>query len=172
MVIASLNGEDLDKIFQTGKQSAKVLVQALGKEMKSYMKKGDIQGAVNFCANNGLSLTQQVDEQLGKNISIKRISTKYRNPTNKPSNTEAKMLFMLENSKSPLLTKVSDSEYKFYKPLRIKKPVCLKCHGKGEDMPEIARKTLHTIYPNDLSTGHSFGDLRGAVVVTIRLETK
>jgi len=168
MIVASLSGEDLEKIFYTGKNSTKLLVKTLGKEMKKSMKKEGIKGAINFCANSALVLTQQVSDQLGKNISVKRISTKYRSPANKPTKTEAKMLFMLENNKAPILTKVKNGEYKFYQPLRIGKPVCLKCHGKGEDMPKIARRTLHSIYPNDNATGYEFGDLRGAVVVTIK----
>ena len=170
IVMANLNSQDLQKVFYTGQSSAKTLIKTLGKNMKQYMKKGDIEGAVNFCANNGLGLTDKVSKKLGKNVSIKRISLKYRNPMNKPTKTEARILFMLENSKAPLLTKVSDTEYKFYKPLRIGKPVCLKCHGKGDDIPEIARKTIGNFYPNDNATGYEFGDLRGAIVVTIKTE--
>jgi hypothetical protein len=40
------------------------------------------------------------------------------------------------------LTKVGDTQYKFYQPIRIGQPVCLKCHGKGEDMPEAVEKLL------------------------------
>ena len=181
MVVASLSGEDLEKVFYKGKSSAELLVKTLGKEMKKHLKKGDIKGAVEFCSSNALALTEQVSQKLTKNIlldknssitniSVKRISTKYRSPANKPTKTEAKMLFLLENNNAPLLTKVLDGKYKFYQPLRIGKPVCLKCHGKGEDMPEIARRTLHSIYPNDNATGYEFGDLRGAVVVTIKTD--
>ena len=170
MVVASLSGEDFEKVFYIGKNSAKLLIKTLGKKMKQQMKTNGIKGAINFCANSALILTEQVSEKLGKNISVKRISTKYRNPVNKPTKTEAKMLFMLENIKGSLITQVKTGEYKFYKPLRIGKPVCLKCHGKGEDMPEIARKTIHNIYPSDKATGYEFGDLRGAVVVTIKID--
>jgi hypothetical protein len=172
VVIASLNSQDLEKVFQIGKSSSKLLLQTLGKNLKQHMKKDGIKGAVNFCSENALAITYEVSEKLGENISVKRISTKYRNPYNKPTKTEAKILFQLENNKFPILTKVKDGEYKFYKPLRISKPICLKCHGKGVDMPEIARRTLHHLYPNDKATGYEFGDLRGAIVVTIKTEEK
>jgi hypothetical protein len=171
-VIANLHGDDLQLIFNQGQKSAKTLIQTLGKEMKGFMKKGDIKGAVQFCSSNAYSLTEKVNKELGENISVKRVSTKFRNPANKPSKEEAKILFMLENTKQPILTKVSDGSYKLYKPLRIAKPVCLKCHGKGSDMPEEIRKTIHSIYPNDKATGYEFGDLRGAVIVTIKTEEK
>lgn len=172
ILISSLSGENLEKIFHIGQNSAKMLLQTLGGEMKKHIKSGDINKTIHFCSSNALLLTSQVDKKLGDNISIKRISTKYRNPANKPTRVEAKILFMLENSNSPILTKVSDDKYKFYQPLRITKPVCLKCHGTGKDMPEIARKTIHEIYPQDRATNYKFGDLRGAIVVTIKRENK
>lgn len=168
MLITSLSGEDLQEIFQIGQNSAKMLLKNLGGEMKKQMEAGDIKKAVEFCSTNAQALTAQVDEKLGENVSIKRISTKYRSPANKPTKTEGKILFMLENSNSPVLTKVSENEYKFYQPLRIGKPVCLKCHGDVEDIPEVARKTIHEMYPQDKATNYKFGDLRGAVVVTIK----
>ena len=132
------------------------------------MKSGGVEKAIQFCSANAMVLTSQVNQQLGDNISIKRISTKYRNPANQPTKSEAKILFMLENSNSPILTRVGDKTYKFYQPLRISKPVCLKCHGSVEDIPENIRTTIHDIYPQDRATNYKFGDLRGAIVVTIK----
>lgn len=166
-LIANLSGEDLEKIFITGQEASKLLLKTLGGEMKKQIENGDIVKAVQFCSQNAYTITEQVDKQLGENISIKRISTKNRNPINQPTQEEAKLLFMLENSKTPILTKVGDTQYKFYQPIRIGQPVCLKCHGKGEDMPEAVRKITHELYPQDKATGYNFGDLRGAVVVTI-----
>jgi hypothetical protein len=170
LVVSGLSGEDLRAVFNTGEQSANLLLKTLGGELKKKLQEGDLKGAIEFCATNGLSITHQLDEKLGENISIKRISMKNRNPENLPNDSEAKILYMLENSPQSILTRVSDGSYKLYKPVRVAKPVCLKCHGKGEDMPEVARKTIHSLYPQDRATGYSMGDLRGAVVVTIRGE--
>jgi 5'-3' exonuclease len=168
ILMTGLSAENLEEVFKIGQSGAKELLKTLGGEMKKQMASGDIKKAINFCSQEAQTLTNKVDEALGENVSIKRISTKYRSPANKPTKTEAKILFMLESTNSPLLTKVSDNEYKFYQPLRIGKPVCLNCHGKGEDMSEVARKTIHELYPQDKATNYNFGDLRGAVVVTIK----
>jgi hypothetical protein len=168
LLVAGLHGEDLQQIFYTGQMASKQLLKTLGSNMKKFMQKKDIKGAIEFCSQNAYRLTEEVNQKLGENISIKRISLKFRNPLNKPTKTEAKILFQLENTKSAVLTKVADGTYKFYQPLRINKPVCLKCHGTVETMPEIARKTIHQFYPQDNATNYQFGDLRGAIVVKIK----
>ncbi|HIO70486.1 MAG TPA: DUF3365 domain-containing protein [Campylobacterales bacterium] len=171
-LLGTLYGEDFQEIFKIGQKGAKTLLTTLKSEMKKQIKENGIEGAAQFCAFNAMVLTHKVNQELGENVSVKRISTKYRNPMNKPNESEAKILFMLENTNSPVLTKVErkgeeDKEiYKFYQPLRIK-PVCLKCHGTAEDMPEGIRNTIHKIYPEDKATGYKLGDLRGAIVVTI-----
>ena len=66
-----------------------------------------------------------------------------------------------------LVERVNKDTYKFYKPLLINKQVCLKCHGdidKNQKLSQYLGKT----YPHDKATGYSMGDLRGAVVVTIK----
>ncbi len=168
LVATGLSGENLEEVFNIGQSGAKLLLKSLGGEMKKQMSSGDIEKAIEFCSQEALTLTEKIDNELGENVYIKRISTKYRNPKNKPTKTEAKMLFMLESTNSPLLTKVSDKEYKFYQPLRIGKPVCLTCHGTAEDMPENVRAKIHKLYPQDKATNYKFGDLRGAIVVTIK----
>ncbi|EJF06491.1 Protein of unknown function (DUF3365) [Thiovulum sp. ES] len=162
------NAENFNEIFHTGQNSATTLLKALGGELKAKMKEGNITKAIQFCASNGLPITAKVDEKLGENISIKRISEKNRNPQNVPTEAEAKILKLMEENGSPILTKAGKDTYKYYHPLKIAKPVCLKCHGKGEDMPEQARKTIHSLYPKDKAYGYSKGDLRGAIVVEIR----
>ena len=46
--------------------------------------------------------------------------------------------------------------------------LCLQCHGTAI-APELAEK-LSELYPEDKATGYREGDMRGAFVVTRRLE--
>jgi hypothetical protein len=161
------SAEDFERYFIKGKEVSQVLLKRLGGELKKNLKTNGLEKTIEFCSQNALAITYEVDQSFGKYISVKRVSTKNRNPANAPTKSEKKILFMLENSKDPILTKVSDGTFKYYQPLRISKPVCLKCHGKVEDIPEAARKIIHTLYPEDKATGYEFGDLRGAIVVTI-----
>ena len=167
LLVAGLHGEDLQQIFYTGQMASKQLLKTLGSNMKKFMQKKDIKGAIEFCSQNAYRLTEEVNQKLGENISIKRISLKFRNPLNKPTKTEAKILFQLENTKSAVLTKVADGTYKFYQPLRINKPVCLKCHGDDKNLNKQAYKIIEQKYPQDKAVDYKLGDLRAIIEIEI-----
>jgi hypothetical protein len=167
----------LQKVVQTGNQSSKLLLQTLGKNMKMHMKKGGPMDALNFCAGEASTLTDDVNTKLPKGVSVKRISSKERNLSNAATPNDQKVLDTFQNIQAAniilpkhLLVKVNDTTYKYYKPLVIKKQVCLKCHGDLKDSKlkrEIASK-----YPLDKAMGYKMGDLRGAIVVTIDTAAK
>jgi len=165
------NGE-ISQVVKTGYDATKLLVKTLGGDLKKHMKSGGPSDALNFCALNASKLTAKVDEQLGKNVSIKRISLKPRNPANKAEKDERKILEALQTLQDTSvrlprhLIQKTDEGYKFYKPFKITKKVCLKCHGSNID-PKL-KKTIAKFYPTDKATGYKMGDLRGAVVVTIK----
>jgi hypothetical protein len=43
-------------------------------------------------------------------------------------------------------------------------PLCLVCHGKG--LSDEVKATLEEYYPDDLATGYSLGQVRGAISVS------
>jgi hypothetical protein len=75
---------------------------------------------------------------------------------------------LLDEKKLPayIVEKEGDS-YKYYKPLVIKKEVCLKCHGDISANKELSEYMSKT-YPKDKATGYKMNDLRGAIVVEIK----
>ena len=160
------------KVITIGKQSSQLLLKKLGSNMKKQMKAGGPLKALDFCSQKAYTLTEDVNKQLPKGVSIKRISTKYRNPLNQPKGNEKEVLASLEKLQSlhvilpkQIIQKVDARTYKYYKPLIINKKVCLKCHG------DIANTTLKRAiderYPEDKAKHYKMGDLRGAIVVTI-----
>jgi len=158
--------------IQIGQHSTKLLLKTLGSNMKKKMKAGGPIKALDFCATEAYNLTEKVNTQLPKGVSIKRISLKFRNPANKPEADEAKILASLETLQKNnvvlpkhLLQKVNENVSKFYKPLLINKKVCLKCHGDIAN--ENITKAIAKKYPLDKAQHYKMGDLRGAVVVTI-----
>lgn len=165
------NGE-ISQIVKTGNEASKLLLKTLGGNLKKHMKKGGPADALNFCATNASKLTAEVEEKLGKNVTIKRITLKPRNPANEATNDERKVLEALQTLyetgvRLPRhLIQKTDNGYKFYKPLKIVKKVCLKCHGTNID-PKL-KKTIAKFYPTDKATGYKMGELRGAIVVTIK----
>ncbi len=176
LTVASLNAENFEQDVAKGKNASNLLLKTLGSELKKQIETGNILQAVDFCSKQAFDLTNQINQNLEKGISVKRVSMKNRSSVNLPNQDEAKIIAMFEknNSQEPILTKVennqkgsNDEVYKFYQPIKIANEMCLKCHGTVEDMPEAVRKKIHELYPQDLATGYKMGDLRGAVIVTI-----
>ncbi|MDF1877191.1 DUF3365 domain-containing protein [Sulfurimonas sp. SAG-AH-194-L11] len=162
------NKEELNSIIKVGESSAKILAKTLGQNMKREMKSGGVLKALDFCSNEAYSITESVNQKLPHGITVKRISTRYRNPLNKPTKEELEILNSFEDTKeSPKysLQKIETNLYKYYKPLVIKKAVCLKCHG--DNINSNLQKEIDVRYPDDRATGYKMNDLRGAIVVEI-----
>lgn len=164
--------ENKAEVLKIGHEVSVDLLKTLGKNLKSHMKAGGPIDAAQFCSTQALSITDGISNKYGKEITVKRISLKYRSPVNKPSTQEAKVLSALQSLSDNsvelpayLLQREGDS-IKYYKPLSINKGVCLKCHGDVGN-PKL-KKYLSETYPKDRALGYSMGDLRGAVVVEIK----
>ena len=168
------NKEEMESVVKTGKEVSMDLLKTLGKNLKKHMKAGGPIAAAEFCTTQAYSLTESVDGKYGKDVQVKRISLKERNPANEAVGKEKVILESLDNLQKNgvvlppyLVERVNKDTYKFYKPLVINKQVCLKCHGdigKNQKLSQYLGKT----YPNDKATGYKMGDLRGAVVITIK----
>jgi hypothetical protein len=173
---ASANGKknkgEIAAVVKTGNAASQLLLKTLGGNLKKHMKAGGPADALQFCSTKAAELTAKVDNQLGKNVSVKRVTLKPRNPANEATGDEKAVLEALEtlhanHVRLPRhLVEKTQSGYKYYKPLLINKPVCLKCHGSNID-PALKAKIDKT-YPTDKATGYKMGDLRGAIVVTIK----
>jgi len=163
---------ELKNIVKIGQKGSKLLLKTLGSNMKKNLKAGGPIQALDFCSNEAYNLTEKVNKQLPRGVRVKRVSVKFRNPANAPQADEAKVLKILQNLKNNniilpnhLVEKVNGSVYKFYKPLVIKKKVCLKCHGDITDTD--LKRAIADRYPIDKAKHYKMGDLRGAIVVTI-----
>jgi len=164
-------GGEISEVVKTGNAASKLLLKTLGGNLKKHLKAGGPADALNFCAMNAAALTAEVDEKLGKDVTVKRITLKPRNPANEAEGDERKVLEALEllqeaGVRLPRhLVQKTETGYKFYKPLKVAKKVCLKCHGSNID-PKL-QESIKKLYPTDKATGYKMGDLRGAIVVTI-----
>ena len=164
---------ELKSVIQTAKQSSKLLLKTLGSNMKKNMKAGGPMQALDFCSKEAYTLTEKVNKKLPKGVSVKRISLKERNPANQAQKDEAAVLEALAKLKSAnvilpkqVIEKVDAHTYKVYKPLVINKKVCLKCHGDIQN--KKLKAEIEKRYPADKATHYKMGDLRGAIVTTIK----
>jgi hypothetical protein len=165
--------EEIATVTETGKAAATTLLKTLGGNLKKQMKANGPVGAVKFCTENAYTLTESVSDSFGQNVSIKRISLKERNPSNVPEGKETIIMDSLQTLHDNgvvmpeyILERVDADTFKYYKPLQINKGVCLKCHGNYID--EKVAAEIKNMYPTDKATGYVQGDLRGAIVVTIK----
>ncbi len=159
-------------------QEAKGAIQKMGKALKSNMKKnmkagGPLQAA-KFCSQEASNIEKKINASYKDGVSVKRISLKYRNPNNKPSADELKVLQSIENDiavhkKVPkmIVKKIAPNHYKVYKPMFIQKAVCLTCHGDAKTRSIEAYTLIKEKYPHDLAVNYKEGDFRGAMVAEI-----
>jgi diguanylate cyclase (GGDEF)-like protein len=105
------------------------------------------------------------------NITIRQVSDNYRDPLDKPTFNEKKIIDIYKKNKNlkSYWMKVNEGHnyYILYtKPLKIEKN-CLKCHGiPGKDVPKKIYKQLYSVYGNR-GFGYRVGDIRGILVVKI-----
>jgi methyl-accepting chemotaxis protein len=119
-------------------------------------------------AYTGRNVAKEVTQKSG--FYIKQTSLKYRNPLNKPTPDEVKILKIIEKTRKPYweiaTNEKGEKEIRYGKPLFIKK-VCLKCHGVPyKDVPENLYKALVKDYGN-VAFNYKEGDVRGMISVKI-----
>jgi hypothetical protein len=163
----------VDSVVKESNDAAKLLLGTMKMRVMSSMKSGGVVAAANVCIKEAYPITDSINKTLKSGMSIKRISNRYRNPANKPSEDEKKILDSLDELvkngtvQVPYILTESKDSYKLYKPLMIDKPICIKCHGDISKDNELS-KILSNTYPDDKSLNHKMGDIRGAVVVTTK----
>lgn len=154
-----------ETLVHKGNQASSALLQKLGSELKTHMQTNGAIDALKFCSLNALSLTEEISKS--ENVTLKRISQKNRNPVNKPTLQEEKLLAQWEqllfNNQS--LPPYAIAENRYYKPIIIQNEACLKCHGNVEG--ELA-KAIKENYPEDKAMGYKMGDLRGMIMVEVK----
>lgn len=151
----------------------KTLAQSLKHELMSALKTDGIEGAVHTCYVSAPTITEDLNTKI---TTIKRTSLKWRNPNNAPDAWEtaalAKFAQQLDNGadiESLHFTEVFKNDgqttYRHIKAIKTQE-VCLACHGAKENLSAEVKQVLTEKYPNDLATGFSAGQLRGAFSTT------
>ena len=105
----------------------------------------------------------------GKQLTLRQVSTKYRNPDNRPDTYEQAILAKMEADPeswrnkdwSEKVISGDHATMRYMRPLFVTE-ACLTCHGDPDEVPDFIKEK----YPNDLATGYKVGDLRGAISVS------
>lgn len=142
------------------KQFASQLKPAL----KDAIQSGGFEHAIEVCSKKAPAIAKTLSDQTG--WAVKRVSLKPRSPSAKPNPFEEKVLTSFDARQklgeptNQLVYSVKDDEgFHFMKAIPVE-AICLTCHGTKVS-PSVL-KAISTHYPNDMATGYSLDEVRGA----------
>lgn len=170
---------DLPEYREAQVTARKIVEETRSLLLKEVREKGP-EGAITSCATVALDLARKHELRGWR---VRRVSKKVRNPADSPDPYEVRVLDQFEVLKAAGQLP-PDTEYaevvreegkaylRYLKPIMIASPVCLVCHGPGDDLAPGVKTQLHTLYPIDQATGYRLDDLRGAVSIKIPMEGK
>jgi hypothetical protein len=146
--------------------------QLISNLQKAIEEKG-VPGAIEFCNVKALPLLSELSGKY--EVDIRRVSNRYRNPADQPTEEEKPLLEAYEYNaeagvkSDPNIQKFEGGEVLLYtKPIVIPSGLCLSCHGEpGKEINQETQEKLARLYPGDKATGHKVGDLRGMWSVRI-----
>lgn len=163
----------LDKAMEWGDSITMEAQAQLIQNLQEAISNQGVYGAIDFCSVNALAILEKESEI--HNVKIRRVSNRYRNPSDQPQDSEIQILeayeYNAENGieSEPNIQKLENGEVLLYtKPIIISSSLCLNCHGKpGLEIDEATLKAIDSKYPNDRAKDHNLKDLRGMWSVMI-----
>ncbi len=145
----------------------------ISKNLFAAISKGGTTHALSYCNSNALAITDSMATLY--QASIKRVSDKTRNPSNKANDEELEQInhfkiVLAHNEVLAPVIKTKNDSVSFYYPI-VTNNLCLQCHGTPQkDITENTLATLKQVYPNDQAIGYSENEVRG--IWSIRFKKK
>lgn len=133
------------------------LAKNLQHELKSGLKESP-QKAVKSCQIMAPKIRNNISSD---EIEVGRVSTRYRNPNNKPEvwMEETIQKYHQNQINSPyVIVDLDNGKKGLLKPIKIM-PLCLNCHG--ENIKEEISHEIKTNYPQDKAINYKLGQIRG-----------
>lgn len=169
----------LPALAQTGgwtdeaRNAAAAVPPRLLQVLKAEIDKAGPAGAIGVCHDQAPKLAQAASERSG--WSIRRVSLRHRNPKAVPDAWEQTALQEFDRrlaaqepasrlEKSEVTQEGGKSVQRYIRALPTAK-LCLECHGSAEQISPAVAARLKALYPADLATGYSVGQLRGAITL-------
>ncbi len=160
------------------KAEAISIVKQFGSTLKPLLKEaiatGGLDHAIDVCSTQAPQIARQLGEKSG--WSVKRVSLKPRSDLRASADLfEKEVLQQFDRRQQdgePLDTMAyaerTATEFRFMKAQGTD-GLCLNCHGKS--ISSEVKNALNRYYPNDLATGYSLGQVRGAFSLTKKLHS-
>jgi len=166
-----LSPKERQAYLQKGKSIAQATFAELSGQLSEALAEGGVENALQYCNLVAYPLVDSLSKV--HHADIRRTSLKVRNPKDRPTERERKVLNAYHEAVKqgrelkPQVQRINDQQIAFYAPITIK-ALCLKCHGEvGEDIRESDYATIQALYPEDEATGYAMGDLRGMWSITL-----
>ncbi|MDP2153759.1 MAG: DUF3365 domain-containing protein [Methylotenera sp.] len=159
--------------LEESQKTAQEFMQILGKTLKTQIESSGIESAISVCKQVAPAMAEQYSNQ---SRTVKRVSLKPRNQSQgTPDEWERKTLEYFNQAQKdgqlPAKMEVSSLEktdsgqvFRYMKAIPTQ-AMCLKCHGSEQDISANLKQLLKSEYPNDLATGYSLGEVRGAISI-------
>ncbi len=168
--VATLANAGDDAMLGEARKVATTLPPKLLAALQQEIGKSGPEGAILVCKDMAPKMAGEISQQTG--WKIKRVSLKARNDARAiPDAWEKAALedFDRRAAAGEPHTQLEkgekvDNEYRYVKALPVQ-PLCLSCHGPVDQLTPAVKSALAQHYPNDLATGYSVGQIRGAISV-------
>jgi len=163
--VAAGGGESTSALDAEAVQIVKTFAGKLKPKLKSAIQSGGFVHAIDVCSVEAPKIAETLSAETGWDI--KRVSLKARNKTSATPDTFERMVLEQfderqangEPASGMMFSDVVGSEYRFIKAQGVQ-GLCLNCHGDSLQ-PEV-KKAIAERYPDDMATGYSLGQIRGA----------
>lgn len=147
------------------KTAAEAAFARLSGELSLAVAEGGTASAIDVCSKRATEIASEVAGQHG--VRLVRLSDKPRNPEQEATGRDlAAVRFFRESAARgeelrPRIERSGEGEVVVRMPITLSSPLCLRCHGSGDEIDAETRAALSGRYPDDRATGYSLYDLRG-----------
>lgn len=170
---SSPSAEEKATYTEDARKAVGTLLKTMQGELKADLGSMGPAGAIGVCQTKAPKIAAGIAQEHG--VSLRRVTTKNRNPKSVPDAWEAEVLKKFEASLAQgdkpesleysEVVKVDGKQTFRYMKGLVVQPPCLLCHGPVETLSDDVKAKLAADYPNDQATGYSIGQLRGAVTL-------
>lgn len=172
LACTAVHAQPDNELQQEASALAREFVAQLKPQLKGAMQSKGPAHAIEVCTSVAPRIADALSAESGWQVA--RVSLKQRNASRAmPDAWERGVLqqfdrLQAEGAKADQLKhgETVGRQYRFMQA-QLVEPVCLVCHG--ENRSEEVNATLHQYYPDDIATGYSLGQVRGAISVSRHL---
>ncbi len=154
------------RALELGTQISDSTQKMLAGNLKKAIAEGGVFHAIEYCNLEAMPITRKMEEKYG--VKIKRSSLKVRNPQDKPTAEETKLLIHFDSlaaigaPMTPAVRWLDDDHLLYARPIMLNKGLCLSCHGEvGSAVSDSLYAFIRSKYPEDRATGYQLNDFRG-----------